>query len=290
MNVAERKVLNLLEQRKVTAAEAADLMDAIRDQIEVPSKGRRLASSIAGNGPLNQKLHEEIEKAAALDCPVLVEGEEGTGKMLIARTIHFNSRRADRQILLLDCTSESVEAELFGIEPKRKNEAAKRGLLDAARGGTVVLDMVGELTPELQEKLYAYLQTGQFKRVGGGKTCSADVRIIAASHTALVDRVEAGRFSADLHEALSAFSIHAPALRDRLEDIPAMVSHFVSAQAQSESRIPPGVSDELIAKLEAYDWPENARELHQVVKRAMEGFEGDVLRAEDVQIEAGEAD
>ena len=126
MNQAERKVLNLLHSRKVTADEAADLIDAIRAQIETPTRGRALASSIVGHGDLHRKLHEDIAEAAALDGPVMVEGERGTGKMMISRTIHYNSRRSDRPFLSLDCTGDTVDEEIFGVEPKKKGETAKR--------------------------------------------------------------------------------------------------------------------------------------------------------------------
>jgi DNA-binding NtrC family response regulator len=284
MNLAEKKVLALLEKRKVTADEAADLIDSIRAQIEVPTKGRRLATSIVGDSSTNQKLHSEIAVAAALDGPMMVVGEKGTGKMLISRTVHFNSRRADRQFLLLDCTSETVSEELFGVEPKKKGASVRRGMLDVARGGSIALDMLSEMDGTTQEQLYAFLQTGQFRRVGGSKTYASDVRVIGVCHGTLAEHAESGAYNADLYQALTEVTIYAPALRDRLEDLPAMVSHFVSAQALSESKVPPGVSEELLDTLRGYDWPENASELSQVIRKAVSGFKGEVLGVADVKI------
>jgi len=287
MNLAERKVLNLLQSRKVTADEAADLIDAIRAQIDAPTRGRALASSIersfVGHGELNQKLHVDIANAAALDGPLMVEGERGTGKMFISRTIHYNSRRSDRQFLLLDCTSESVEEELFGVEPKKRGDSTKRGLLDVARGGTIALDMMPELSPDAQRKLYSYIETGQFKRMGGSKACTSDVRIIGVCHQHLSKYVESGRFDADLHRVLTETTIVAPALRDRLEDMPALVNHFVSAKARADGRPAPGGSEDLLEKLRGYDWPNNYWELHQAIAKAVAGFKGEVLTADDVE-------
>ena len=284
MNLAERKVLNLLHGRKVTADEAADLIDAIRAQIDAPTKGRSLASSIVGRGEIHRQLHVDIAYAAALDGPVVVEGETGTGKMLISRTIHYNSRRADRHFLSLNCTSETVEEELFGVEPKKKGESIKRGLLDIARGGTIVLDMLVDLPQSTQQKLYTLLQTGQFTRVGGSKSYTSDTRIIGVCHGRLSDQVDIGQFNTDLFQALTVTKICAPALRDCHESIPDMVTHYVAAQSHTDSRVPPGVSDDLIKKLNAYTWPENHRELHQAIKEALVGFKGDVLKAEDVEV------
>lgn len=284
MNLAERKVLNLLHGRKVTADEAADLIDAIRAQIDAPTRGRALASSIVGHGELNRKLHVDIANAAALDGPVMVEGEKGTGKMMISRTIHYNSRRSDKQFLLLDCTSESVEEELFGVEPKKRGDSIKRGLLDVARGGTIALDMMPELSPDVQRKLYSYIETGQFKRVGGSSACTSDVRIIGVCHRHLSEHVESGRFDADLHRVLTETTIICPALRDRLEDMPALVNHFVSAKARADGRPAPGVSEDLLEKLRAYDWPNNVWELHQTIANAVAEFKGKVLGAEDVEL------
>jgi len=283
VNLAERKVLNLLHGRKVTADEAADLIDAIRQQIESPTS-RPLANPIAGRGEKHAQLHVEIAKAAGLDGPVMVEGETGTGKMLISRKIHYNSRRSGRQILILDCTGDTVEEELFGVEAKKKGESEKRGLLDIGRGGTILLDMVVDMPPDTQQKLYAFLQTGQFKRVGGSKSYTSDARIIGACHGQLSDRVESGQFNTDLYDALTETKIFAPPLRECLEGMPDIVAHFVAAQARVDGRVPPGVSDDLLEKLNAYEWPKNHRELHQAIKAAVAGFKGDVLRPEDVEL------
>jgi sigma-54 specific flagellar transcriptional regulator A len=284
VNIAEKKVLNLLHSRKVTADEAADLIDAIRAQIKVPKGRLLLSSSITGRGPLHEQLHEDTADAAALDGPVTIEGESGTGKMLVAKTIHYNSRRSEPPFLSLDCTGDRVEEELFGVESKKKGEVDKRGLLDMARGGTIVLDMVVDLSPEMQQKLYAYLQSGQFKRVRGSKTFTSDARIIGACHGNLMDRVESGQFSTELCEAMTETAIATYALRDSPESIPDLVAHFVSVQSKAESRIPPGVSDDLIAKLSAHDWKQNHSDLAQAIRAAVAGFKGDVLRVEDVDL------
>jgi DNA-binding NtrC family response regulator len=283
VNLAEKKVLTLLHGRKVTADEAADLIDAIRAQTEAPGR-LLLSSSITGRGEKHTKLHDDIADTAAKDGPVMVEGETGTGKMMVARTIHYNSRRSERPFLSLGCTGDRVEEELFGVEPKKKGETAKRGLLDLARGGTIVLDMVVELVPATQQKLYAYLQTSQFKRVGGSNTLTSDVRIIGVCHGLLSDRVKDGQFNTDLCDALTETTITTYALRESPESIPDLITHFIAAQARADARVPPGATDALVEKLRVHDWKENHRELHQVIRRAVAGFEGDVLDVGDVKL------
>jgi len=284
MNLAERKVLNLLHSKKVTTDEGADLIDAIRAQIDAPTKGSRLTSKFKGDSRLQSQLDDDMAEAAAHDGHLLVEGERGTGKMMISRTIHYNSNRADKQILALDATSELVEEELFGVESGKKGERPKRGLLDVCRGGTVVLDMMPHLPPATQKKLYAFLETGQFKRVNGTKTCSSDVRVVGLSNPGFSEHMEEGRFDKDLFDKLAQNTILAPALRDRLEDLPALVQHFVSVQSQSDARIAPGVPEEVLAKLTNHDWPGNVMELSQVVMDAVANCNDDVLAAEDVKV------
>jgi len=283
MNLPEKKVLTLLHSRKVTADEAADLIDVIRAQTEAPGR-LLLSSSITGRGDKHTKLHNDIADAAAKDGPVMVEGEPGTGKMMVARTLHYNSRRSERPFLSLDCTGDRVEEELWGVEPKKKGKTAKRGLLDLARGGTIFLDRVVELAPATQQKLYAYLQTSQFKRVGGSSTLTSDVRIIGACHGLLSDRAEDGQFNTDLCDALTETTISTYTLRESPESIPDLVTHYISAQSQADARVPPGATDALIEKLRMHDWKENHRQLHQVIRQAVDGFNGDVLDVGDVEL------
>ena len=204
---------------------------------------------------------------------VLVLGESGSGKELVARAIHEQSPRAQRNFVAVDCCTlqeNLFESELFGHEKGAFTGAdrKKQGLIEGAAGGTLFLDEIGEIPPAIQAKLLRVLETGRFRRVGGTRDLTADVRIVAATNRDLKAMSEKGEFRADLYYRLEAFTIYTPPLRERREDIPYLVEHFIHNHDFS-MRIKKSVTRESMRKLIAYDWPGNVRELKNVVERAI---------------------
>lgn len=231
------------------------------------------ASFMIGQSPALERVKELIEAVAPSDMTVLVLGESGAGKELVARAIHDQSDRAKRNFVAVDCCTlqESLfESELFGHEKGAFTGAdrKKKGLIEGAAGGTLFLDEIGEIPAAIQAKLLRVLETGQFRRVGGTRDLVSDVRIVAATNRNLKQMSETGDFRADLYYRLEAFSIYTPPLRDRREDIPYLVEHFIRNHNFS-MRIQKTVTKEAMRKLIAYDWPGNVRELKNVVERAI---------------------
>lgn len=204
-----------------------------------------------------------IERVAPTDSTVLITGESGTGKELVARAIHRNSLRSKEPFIVIDCASlkeELLESELFGHEKGAYTGAVslKHGLFEAADGGTVFLDEIGDISHGIQVKLLRVLEQSTFRRLGGMKDLQVDVRIIVATNLDLEGAVAAGQFRADLYYRLNVFPILVPALRERREDVPLLIRHFA----------PCNVSPDFVVKLSAYDWPGNVRELEHMIERA----------------------
>jgi transcriptional regulator with GAF, ATPase, and Fis domain len=213
---------------------------------------------------------------------VLVLGETGTGKELVARAIHAAGARRDRPMVKLNCAAlprELVESELFGHEKGAFTGALqqRRGRFEAADGGTLFLDEVGELPLEAQAKLLRVLQEREFERVGGNRTMRVDVRVIAATNRDLRSQVAAGRFRDDLFYRLNVFPIALPALRERREDIARLVEHFAAKTARKLGRELRGIAPVFMECATAYDWPGNIRELENLVERAMIMSRGSLL-------------
>jgi DNA-binding NtrC family response regulator len=226
-----------------------------------------------GVSPALQAVKEIIEAVAPSDITVLVQGESGTGKELVARAIHSNSGRAARNFMAVDCCTlqETLfESELFGHEKGAFTgaERQKKGLIEGAEGGTLFLDEIGEIDAALQAKLLRVLETGKFRRLGGTKDLDANIRVVAATNRDLNRMSEIGEFRADLYYRLSAFVIDTPPLRDRREDIPDLVDHFIRNHSFSR-RIDKRITGSAMRALIAYDWPGNVRELKNVVERAI---------------------
>jgi DNA-binding NtrC family response regulator len=226
-----------------------------------------------GRSAALQQVKEHIDAVAASDMTVLVLGESGSGKELVARAIHEASQRAKRNFVAVDCCTlqESLfESELFGHEKGAFTSAnsRKQGLIEGAAGGTLFLDEIGEIPAAVQAKLLRVLETGIFRRVGGTRDLTADVRIVAATNRDLKKMSTEGGFRADLFYRLEAFTINAPPLRQRREDIPYLVEHFIRNHNFSR-RVRKKVTREAMRKLTAYDWPGNVRELKNVVERAI---------------------
>ncbi len=230
--------------------------------------------SIIGEAPALCRVLEQIAQVAPTGSTVLIQGETGTGKELVARAIHEAGSRRERPLVKLNCAAlprELVESELFGHEKGAFTGALqqRRGRFELADGGTLFLDEVGELPLDTQAKLLRVLQEREFERVGGTRSLKVDVRVIAATNRDLRSQVEAGRFRADLYYRLNVFPIVVPPLRERPEDIPRLVQHFAAKAARKLGRPLEGISATFIERAGAYAWPGNIRELENVVERAM---------------------
>jgi transcriptional regulator with PAS, ATPase and Fis domain len=204
---------------------------------------------------------------------VLIEGESGSGKEVVARAIHFESARADRPFLQVNCAAlpeQLLESELFGHERGAFTDAhvQKRGIFETADGGAVMLDEIGDLPPGGQAKLLRLLEAKTFRRVGGVTELHADVRVIAATNVNLQDRVAEGRFRSDLFFRLNVVRIAVPSLREHPDDVPALCAHFIARFNQDMKRHVQGVSPEALGLLRDYPWPGNIRELRNVIERA----------------------
>jgi DNA-binding NtrC family response regulator len=243
---------------------------------------------IVGETPGIREVHRLIERVAQTDSTVLIRGESGVGKELVARAVHRQSRRTKQPFVVVDCASlheNLLQSELFGHEKGAYTGAVrlKHGLFEVADRGTIFLDEIGEVTPPLQVKLLRVLETGIFRRVGGTADVRVDVRVITATNRALEAMMQSGAFREDLYYRLNVFTIPIPPLRERREDIPLLVAHFVRNSAIVPRRNAE-VSPEAMDVLVRYPWPGNARELANVVERALILCEGDRLLPENLPI------
>jgi DNA-binding NtrC family response regulator len=234
---------------------------------------RGLRTIVGESRPLRAVM-EVIAAVAPTPATVLIEGESGTGKELFARAIHEQSPRRDRPFIFVNCAALPeglVESSLFGHERGAFTGATSRshGAFERAHGGTLLLDEVSEMRLDLQSKLLRAIQEQEFERVGGSQPIKVDVRIVATTNRRLVDEVQAGRFRSDLYYRLSVVPIHTPPLRDRLDDVPVLVDHFVRQSAAQLGIRPPDVPPETIEVLQRHPWPGNVRELANAVERAV---------------------
>jgi transcriptional regulator with GAF, ATPase, and Fis domain len=243
--------------------------------------------SLVGEGARMKEVYQFIKRVAPTDSTVLIEGESGTGKELAARALHRNSPRSGKPFVAINCSAipeTLLESDLFGHERGAFTGAAslKKGRLEVADGGVVFLDEVGELAPTLQVKLLRVLQEREFERVGGTHPIKVDIRIIAATNSNLEQAIGEGRFRQDLYYRLAVLKITMPTLRDRGEDIPMLVRHFVQKHAKRCKVKPRPVSREALALLRNYDWPGNVRELENAIERALVLGSSDVILPEDL--------
>ncbi|MCH7897587.1 MAG: sigma-54-dependent Fis family transcriptional regulator [candidate division NC10 bacterium] len=249
--------------------------------------GRRdTGSVILGESQAMRFLLEMVERVAGSSAPVLISGETGTGKGLIARTLHQASPRGDQPFLVINCSAfqdQLLESELFGHEKGAFTGAAsaKAGLFEVAHRGTVFLDEVAEMSPAMQAKLLQVLDTGELRRVGGTKERRVDTRIFAATNKDLHEEVRAGRFREDLFFRLNVVSLAVPPLRDRKEDIPPLVEHFFR-QFRLPGQQKKSVSPEVMRLLMQYAWPGNVRELANTIERLVLLAPGTIIVPEDL--------
>jgi len=229
-------------------------------------------TNIIGNSPKMQEIFSLITKVADSDATILITGESGTGKELIAKTIHYNSYRSQHPFVPINCGAipkELLESEFFGYEKGAFTGAVstKKGRVELADRGTLFLDEIGELLLPLQVKLLRFIQEKEFERVGGGKTLKVDVRIIAATNRDLEKDVVEGKFREDLYYRLNVIPIHIPPLRERREDIPLLIEHFIKKFCNKRKRPVLQISKDVMKFLVNYDWPGNIRELENLCDR-----------------------
>jgi DNA-binding NtrC family response regulator len=240
-----------------------------------------------GSGPALQRLLDLVRRAAPSEGRVLVTGENGTGKELVARALHDGSRRRDRPFVKLNCAAvpaELIESELFGHEKGAFTGAvaARKGRFELADGGTLFLDEVGDMPAAMQAKVLRVLQEGELERVGGAQTLKVDVRVVAATNKDLAAEVAAGRFREDLYYRLAVVLIHAPPLRGRREDVPALADRFLAEACERNGRRPMRLSREAHLALQGHAWPGNVRELRNAVERLAILCDGPQLGPDDV--------
>ena len=224
------------------------------------------SSPVVGQSPAMQRLRELVRRVGPTDLGVLITGESGTGKEVVAQALHQVSGRSKRPFVPVDCAAipaNLMESELFGHERGAFTGATgrRKGLVEAADGGTFFLDEIGELDPQTQVKLLRLLQERQFRRVGGTELQSADLRVIAATNRPLEKMVKAGEFREDLYHRLNVVHVHLPPLRKRPEDVPILLKHFVERTCAESGRAPLRLSTAVVEALTLYEWPGNVREL-----------------------------
>jgi transcriptional regulator with GAF, ATPase, and Fis domain len=242
-------------------------------QMRVASRPRQVPDVIVGHAPCFEEVLERINRVSATNASVLITGETGTGKELVARAIHRRSRRSSHAMISANLAAlphELVASELFGHEAGAFTGAIQRriGRFEAANGSTLFLDEIGELPLGVQVALLRSLQEGEFERVGSSQTRTVDVRVIAATNRNLQEAIEDGFFRRDLFYRLSVFPIHLPPLRERREDIPGLADHFLAKVADHLGRDFAGIDAESMDRLIEYSWPGNIRELQNVIEHS----------------------
>src|SRR5690349_17638223 len=258
----------------VVGAGAVELkFTPFEERIEILPSEKETLGEMVGRSASMREIFGLIERIAPTDATVLIEGETGTGKDMVARTIHQLSPRRDAPFIVVDCGAVAgtlIESELFGHEKGSFTGAvnARQGAFELASGGTVFLDELGELSLDLQPKLLRVLEQRELRRVGGSKILKVDLRVVAATRKDLRSEVEKGKFREDLYFRLNVVPITAPPLRDRREDIPMLIDFFLEHLTPEGAPVP-ALSDQARAALLGHDWPGNVRELRNVIERAL---------------------
>jgi two-component system response regulator AtoC len=249
---------------------------------------------LVGESPAIRQVYQVVEKVADTPSTVLITGESGTGKELVARALHDNSSRQGGPFIKINCAAipkTLMESELFGYEKGAFTGAvgSKPGRFELAHGGSLFLDEIGEIPVEMQVKLLRVLQESEFERVGGIKTIKVDVRLITATNRDLAAEITTGGFRDDLYYRLNVVPIHLPPLRERREDIPLLLDHFITRFNDRLKKQVIGVEPEAIERLVSHHWPGNIRELENVIERTVLFCEGSLIRVADLPVELGGA-
>ena len=260
----------------------------LRDQLKKKYK----FENIIGDSEKMRQIFEIIEKVADTDSTILILGERGTGKELIAKSIHYNSYRREGPFVPVNCAaipSELLESELFGHEKGAFTNAIRTriGRFELANAGTVFLDEIGDMSPNLQSKLLRVLQERQFERVGGVKTVKIDIRVIAATHQDLKAAVQGGTFRQDLYYRLNVIPMEVPPLRERISDIPLLVNHFLAQFNKSKKRQIQGIDHEALNLMTKYHWPGNVRELENIIERSIALETSNIVLPENLFLSGG---
>jgi len=268
-----------IEEIERLTAENKKLQDELRDPVR--------PKNIIGNSGRMREVYKLIERVSKTNATVLIRGESGVGKELIADALHYGSSRADHPIIKVNCSAlpESlIESELFGHEKGAFTGAdqMRKGRFELAEGGTLFLDEIGDLPSSTQVKLLRTLQEKEFERVGGGKTIKADVRIVAATNRNLEESIQKGEFREDLFYRLNVFPIYLPPLRERINDIPVLVDHFIHKCNQNNFTDIKRISSSAIDMLMVYHWPGNIRELENCIERSAIMSTDGVIRAHNL--------
>jgi DNA-binding NtrC family response regulator len=252
-------------------------LKSLRDEVHEVYAFRNILGRSAGM----KEVYTLVELVAKTDVPALILGETGTGKELVAKAIHYNSSRGERPFVVINCSALSetlLESELFGHEKGSFTGAHRQhiGKFEEAGGGTIFLDEIGDVTPQIQTKLLRVLQEKEIQRVGGSETLSVDIRVVAATNRELPSMIASGNFREDLFYRLNVFPIHLPPLRDRLDDLPLLVEHFIEKHAALSNNRVRRMSPTLFPAMMNYPWKGNVRELENLIKRAIIKTPGEI--------------
>ncbi len=266
LDVIDAIIEKVLRARDI-AGQVSLLKQELKDRYQVEK-------NIVGNSPAMREVYKTIGKVAVSDVTVLIQGESGTGKELVARAIHFNSARLGKPFVAINCAAiprDLLESELFGSEKGAFTGAGdrKQGKFEQANHGTIFLDEIGDMPLDLQAKILRVLQEHEVTRIGGNQNISVDVRIVAATNQALVEKVQQKEFREDLYYRLNVVPIMLAPLRERRDDIPDLAQYFLTRSCTEMSVSPKRLSNEALALLSAYSWPGNVRELENTIKRAV---------------------
>lgn len=279
------------QQLLANVAKAVEHYGLVREirRLREEARTRSGFAGMIGKSPAMQLVYQLIEKVAPTSSSVLITGESGTGKELVARAIHARSNRSEAPFISVNCAALSehlLESELFGHERGAFTDAIsmRKGRFELAESGTLFLDEIGEMAPRLQAKLLRVLQEKSFERVGGNQTLQADVRILAATNKELKDEIERGTFREDLYYRLNVIHIHLTPLRERTDDIPPLVTHFIEKSGKALGKTI-DISPEALRLLMSLFWEGNVRELENTIERAAILCENNTIMPEDVQPE-----
>jgi len=280
--------LQILVERAIERKQLIDENNFLRTEL----RQRYGFDNIIGTNPDVQRAYVIAAQVARTNATVLLLGETGTGKEYLARTIHYQSDRADKPFIKVNCAAlpeTLLESELFGHEKGAFTHAVSRrvGRFEAANGGTIFLDEIGEMSPNLQAKLLRVLQEKQFERVGGNETITVDVRVIAATNCDLEAAIREKRFREDLYYRLNVVSIYLPPIRERGDDVEIFARHFLHRYAQEMGKPVKRFSEQAMNAIRAHNWPGNIRELQNTIERAVILCNGEVIKPEHLMIQPG---